>query len=117
MAAISAFCTGMSVTHESRISPKKYRTARQAVIDSDQGQFLKGTNNHTGETGAAEMGAQMIAGDTDVLIVVDVQNDFCPGGRLPQSFFSSPCSGATLTERPAQSRFQLQPSAQSSMAR
>jgi nicotinamidase/pyrazinamidase len=29
------------------------------------------------------MGAQMIAADTDVLIVVDVHNDFCPGGRLP----------------------------------
>ena len=28
------------------------------------------------------MGAQMIISDTDVLIVVDVQNDFCPGGRL-----------------------------------
>jgi nicotinamidase/pyrazinamidase len=25
----------------------------------------------------------MIPGDTDVLIVIDVQNDFCPGGRLP----------------------------------
>jgi nicotinamidase/pyrazinamidase len=24
----------------------------------------------------------MIPGDTDVLIVVDIQNDFCPGGRL-----------------------------------
>lgn len=29
------------------------------------------------------MAAQTIADDTDVLIVVDVQNDFCPGGRLP----------------------------------
>ncbi len=28
------------------------------------------------------MGAQMIVSDTDVLIVIDVQNDFCPGGRL-----------------------------------
>jgi nicotinamidase/pyrazinamidase len=28
------------------------------------------------------MGAQMIAGDADVLIIVDIQNDFCPGGRL-----------------------------------
>ncbi len=28
------------------------------------------------------MGAQIIVGDTDVLIVVDIQNDFCPGGRL-----------------------------------
>jgi nicotinamidase/pyrazinamidase len=27
------------------------------------------------------MGAQIVS-DTDVLIVVDVQNDFCPGGRL-----------------------------------
>jgi nicotinamidase/pyrazinamidase len=25
----------------------------------------------------------MIVSDTDVLIVIDVQNDFCPGGRLP----------------------------------
>ena len=57
--------------------------ARQAGIDSDQGQFLKGTDGYTGETGAAEMGAHMIAGDTDVLVVIDVQNDFCPGGRLP----------------------------------
>jgi nicotinamidase/pyrazinamidase len=29
------------------------------------------------------MGAHLTAGDTDVLIVVDVQNDFCPGGHLP----------------------------------
>ena len=29
------------------------------------------------------MGTHIVAGDTDVLIVVDIQNDFCPGGRLP----------------------------------
>jgi len=29
------------------------------------------------------MGAHLTAGNTDVLIVVDVQNDFCPGGHLP----------------------------------
>jgi len=52
--------------------------AQQAGIDSGQGQFLKGTNSYTGKTGVAEMGAHMIAGDTDVLIVVDVQNDFVP---------------------------------------
>jgi hypothetical protein len=34
---------------------------QQAGIDSDQGQFLKGINSYTGEIGAAEMGAHMIA--------------------------------------------------------
>ena len=28
------------------------------------------------------MGAQKIVSESDVLIVIDVQNDFCPGGRL-----------------------------------
>ena len=37
------------------------------------------------------MGAHMIAGDTDVLIVIDVQNDFCPGGRLPVPGGSDVC--------------------------
>ena len=70
-------------THERPDLPRKYRTARRVGIDSDQGQFLKGADSYTGEAGAAKMGAHMIAGDTDVLIVIDVQNDFCPGGRLP----------------------------------
>ena len=37
---------------------------------------------NTRAAGGAQMGAQMIVSDTDVLIVIDVQNDFCPGGRL-----------------------------------
>ncbi len=28
------------------------------------------------------MNAQIAVGEADLLIVVDVQNDFCPGGRL-----------------------------------
>jgi nicotinamidase/pyrazinamidase len=29
------------------------------------------------------MSERMRLGDSDVLVVVDIQNDFCPGGRLP----------------------------------
>jgi nicotinamidase/pyrazinamidase len=46
--------------------------AQRVGIDSDQGRSLKG-----------QLSTQLIPGDTDVLIVIDVQNDFCPGGRLP----------------------------------
>jgi len=29
------------------------------------------------------MTAKISIGDSDILLVVDVQNDFCPGGALP----------------------------------
>jgi hypothetical protein len=54
----------------------------KGMLHGSTGQLLKGAHSHAGN-GAAEMGAHLVAGDTDVLIVVDVQNDFCPGGRLP----------------------------------
>jgi len=28
------------------------------------------------------MGERMTTGDNDILVVIDVQNDFCPGGAL-----------------------------------
>jgi len=29
------------------------------------------------------MSGKVTIGESDILLVVDVQNDFCPGGRLP----------------------------------
>lgn len=69
-------------THERQDLRGESRTRRQAGIDSDQGPSRKGADSCPSKA-AAWMGADMIAGDTDVLIVIDVQNDFCPGGRLP----------------------------------